>query len=198
MVSAGSGASARPLRLLVADDHPAILEAIAQFVASEDDIELVGLASDGEDALRLIAESRPDVAILDIRMPRLGGVEILKRLAQVESAPAVILFTGNPERALLLESLAAGARGFLAKQAPLANLVRAVRAVADGWSYVDPISGSVRVGPGASDPVTVLNEREREILHLLADGMGNEEIGSALFIPPQAVETHIKHAIEKL
>jgi len=198
MVSAGSGASVRPLRLLVADDHPAILEAIAQFVASEDDIELVGLASDGEDALRLIAESRPDVAILDIRMPRLGGVEILKRLAQVESAPAVILFTGNPERALLLESLAAGARGFLAKQAPLANLVRAVRAVADGWSYVDPISGSVRVGPGASDPVTVLNEREREILHLLADGMGNEEIGSALFIPPQAVETHIKHAIEKL
>ena len=76
--------------------------------------------------------------------------------------------------------------------------MRAVRAVADGWSYVDPISGSVRVGPGASDPVTVLNEREREILHLLADGMGNEEIGSALFIPAQAVETHIKHAIEKL
>jgi DNA-binding NarL/FixJ family response regulator len=188
----------RPLRLLVADDHPAILDAIAQFVAGEDDIELVGLAGDGEQALRLIAERRPDVAILDIRMPRLNGVEVLKQLAGVETAPAVILFTGHPERTLLLESLDAGALGFLAKESPLADLVRAVRAVADGWCYIDPMLGGVLVGPQAEDRLVALNRREREILHLLADGLDNEQIGSALLIPPLSVQTHVKHIMEKL
>src|SRR5580704_15237974 len=137
----------RPLRLLVADDHPAILDAIAQYVSSEDGIELVARAADGEQALRLIAERRPDVAVLDIRMPGFGGIEILKRLAGSEGAPAIILFTGNPEQGLLLESLDAGARGFLAKESPLADLMRAVRIVAGGGTYIDPLLGSVLAGP---------------------------------------------------
>jgi DNA-binding NarL/FixJ family response regulator len=188
----------RPLRLLVADDHPAILDAIAQYVSGEDGIELVARAADGEQALRLIADRRPDVAVLDIRMPGLGGIEILKRLAGSDGAPAIILFTGNPEQGLLLESLDAGARGFLAKESPLADLMRAVRIVADGGTYIDPLLGSVLAGPQATDRLHALTKREREILRLLADGMRNEQVASVLFISPLTVRTHVKHAMDKL
>jgi len=188
----------RSLRLLVADDHPAILDAIAQYVSGEDGIELVARAVDGEQALRLIAERRPDVAVLDIRMPGFGGIEILKRLAGSEGAPAIILFTGNPEQGLLLESLDAGARGFLAKESPLADLMRAVRIVAGGGTYIDPLLGSVLAGPQATDRLHALTKREREVLRLLADGMRNEQVASVLFISPLTVRTHVKHAMDKL
>ncbi len=188
----------RTLRLLVADDHPAILDAIAQYVSGEEGIELVARAVDGEQALRLIAERRPDVAVLDIRMPGPGGIEILKRLAGSEDAPAVILFTGNPEQGLLLESLDAGARGFLAKESPLADLMRAVRIVAGGGTYIDPLLGSILAGPQATDRLHALTKREREILRLLADGMRNEQVASVLFISPLTVRTHVKHAMDKL
>jgi len=186
------------LRLLVADDHPAILDAIAEFVNGEDEIELVARAPDGEQALRLIEERRPDVAILDIRMPRVGGIEILKRLAGSEGAPAIILFTGNPEQALLLEALDAGARGFLAKESPLADLMRAVTIVADGGTYIDPVLGGTLASPQATDRLHALTKREREILRLLADGMRNEQVASVLFISPLTVRTHVRHAMDKL
>jgi DNA-binding NarL/FixJ family response regulator len=188
----------RPLRLLIADDHPAILDAIAQFVSGEDGIELVARASDGQHALRLIEERQPDVAVLDIRMPNLGGIEILRLLAGSSGAPAVILFTGNPERALLLESLDAGARGFLAKETPLADLIRAVRIVAGGGTYIDPVLGGVLASSQATDRLQILTKREREVLRLLADGMRNEQVGSVLSISPLTVRTHVKHAMEKL
>jgi DNA-binding NarL/FixJ family response regulator len=186
------------LRLLIADDHPAILDAIAQALADEEGIELVARAGDGEDALRLIDERRPEVAVLDIRMPKCGGIDVLRRLVGVENAPGVILYTGNPERGLLLESLDLGARGFLAKEAPLADLIRAVRIVADGGTYIDPVLGSLLASASATDRLRSLTKREREILRLLADGMRNEQVGSALFISPLTVRTHVKHAMEKL
>jgi DNA-binding NarL/FixJ family response regulator len=139
------------VRLLVADDHPAIMDAVAQFLAGEPGIELVGRANDGEHALRLIADRRPDVAVLDIRMPHFGGIEILRQLAGTEDAPAVILYTGYPERSLLLEALDAGARGFLRKESPLADLVRAIRIVAGGGTYIDPELAGVLAGPQATD-----------------------------------------------
>jgi DNA-binding NarL/FixJ family response regulator len=194
--SGGSGE--QRLRLLIADDHPAILDAVAQFLTEEQDIELVARATDGEEALRLIDERRPDVAVLDIRMPKFGGIEVLRRLAGVEDAPAVILYTGNPERGLLLESLDLGARGFLAKEAPLVDLMRAIRIVADGGTYIDPVLGGVLASPSATDRLRSLTKREREILRLLADGMRNEQVASTLFISPLTVRTHVKHAMEKL
>jgi DNA-binding NarL/FixJ family response regulator len=186
------------LRLLVADDHPAILDAVAQFVAGENDIELIARATDGEHALRLINDRQPDVAVLDIRMPKLGGIDVLKRLAESEIMTAVILYTGYPERSLLLESLDAGARGFLLKESPLADLMRAIRIVAGGGIYVDPVLAGVLAGPLATERLPTLTKREREILRLLADGMRNEQVASVLSISPLTVRTHVKNAMTKL
>ncbi len=195
--SSEAGSKGR-LRLLVADDHPAILDAVAQFVADEDDIELIARAADGEQALRLISDRRPDVAVLDIRMPKFGGIEVLKRLADSETRPAVILYTGYPERSLLLESLDAGARGFLLKESPLSDLMRAIRIVAGGGTYVDPVLAGVLAGPLATERLPTLSKREREILRLLADGMRNEQVAAVLSISPLTVRTHVKNAMTKL
>ena len=187
-----------PLRLLVADDHPAILDAVARYVADEADIDLVGRAVDGPHALGMIEDTRPDVAVLDIRMPGFGGIEVLRRLGHEEATPAVILYTGYPERSLLLEALDAGARGFLLKESPLPDLIRAIRTVARGDTYIDPILAGVLAGPEAADRLPTLTKREREILRLLADGMRNEQVGQVLSISPLTVRTHVKHAMEKL
>jgi len=186
------------LRLLVADDHPAIIDAVARYVADEQDIELVGRAADGEEALGLIEERRPDVALLDIRMPKFGGIEVLKRLAESDTAPAVILYTGYPERALLLEAVDARARGFLLKESPLTDLMRAIRTVAEGGMYIDPVLAVVLVSAEAAERLTTLTKREREVLRLLADGMRNEQVGKTLSISPLTVRTHVKNAMDKL
>jgi DNA-binding NarL/FixJ family response regulator len=195
---AGLTGEGNVVRLLLADDHPAIMDAVALFLADEHDVELVGRAGDGEHALRLIADRRPDVAVLDIRMPQFGGIEILRKLAGSADAPAVILYTGYPERSLLLEALDAGARGFVRKESPLADLVRAIRIVAGGGTYIDPELAGVLAGPQATDRLPSLTKREREILRLLADGMRNEQVGKVLSISPLTVRTHVKHAMEKL
>jgi DNA-binding NarL/FixJ family response regulator len=187
-----------PLRVVIADDHPAIVDAVARFIAEEEDIELVGRAGDGEQALRVIEERRPDVAILDIRMPHFGGIEILRRLDALGVAPPVILYTGHPERGLLLEALDVGARGFLLKESPLADLMRATRIVAAGGTYIDPVLAGVLAGPGATERLPALTTRQREILRMLADGMRNEQIAQVLSISPLTVKTHVKNAMQRL
>lgn len=187
-----------PVKLFVADDHRAILDAVTQYASLEDDIELVGTAADGEQALQLIAQRAPDVAILDIQMPKLGGIEVLKQLAASQDAPAVILYTGYPERGLLLEALDVGARGFLLKESVVSDLMRAIRVVAGGGTYIDPALASVLASPEAAERIVGLTKREREILRLLADGMRNQEIGETLFISPLTVATHVQHAMAKL
>jgi DNA-binding NarL/FixJ family response regulator len=139
-------------RCLVADDHPAIIDAVSRFLEGEDEVELVGQARDGERALRDIEKLKPDVAVLDIRMPGLGGIEIARRLTAAGSPTAVILYTGHPEQSLLLEGLDAGARGFLLKEAPLDDLMRAIRIVAGGGTYVDAALTGILAGPEAAEP----------------------------------------------
>jgi len=158
-------------RCLVADDHPAIIDAVCRFLEGEDEVELVGQARDGERALRDVEELKPDVAVLDIRMPGLGGIEIARRLTAAGSPTAVILYTGHPEQSLLLEGLDAGARGFLLKEAPLEDLMRAIRIVGGGGTYVDAALTGVLAGPEATERLPSLTKRERQILRLLADGM---------------------------
>ncbi len=186
------------VRLVIADDHPAIIDAVARFVADEDDIELVGRAVDGNEALRLIREREPTVALLDIRMPHLGGIEVLQELSEAEPGPAVILYTGYPERSLLLEALDAGARAFLLKESPLSDLVRAIRIVASGGTFIDPALSGLLAGRDVAGRLASLTKREREVLRLLADGMRNEQVGKALSISPLTVRTHVKHAMDKL
>ena len=187
-----------PLRVVVADDHPAIVSAVRAFLETEPEIDLVGTAARGSEAWQLITERKPDVALLDIRMPEPNGVEIARRLVAEAAPTSAILFTGYPDRALLLEALDAGARGFLLKESPLQDLARAMTLVAQGGIYVDPQLSSLLVGPGAADRLPQLSKREREILRLLSDGKRNDAIALELGISALTVRTHIRHAMEKL
>ena len=184
-------------RCIVADDHPAIVDAVSRFLEDNEEVDLVGRASDGERALRLIAEQAPDVAVVDVRMPVLGGIEIARRLNAESATTAVILYTGHSDRALLLEALDAGARGFLLKEAPLDDLTRAIRIVCSGGTYVDPALAGLLAGAEATARLP-LTKREREILRFLADGMRNEQVARELSISPLTVRTHVKKAMDKL
>jgi DNA-binding NarL/FixJ family response regulator len=185
-------------RCVIADDHPAIIDAVTRYLADVEDIEIVAQAQNGDEALRLIAEYSPDVAVVDIRMPGVGGIEIARRLVAEGSKTAVILYTGHSDRSLLLEALDAGARGFLVKEAPLEDLARAIRTIGGGGTYVDPELAGVLAGPQAAERLPTVTKREREILRLLADGMRNEQVAKQLSISPLTVRTHVKNAMRKL
>jgi DNA-binding NarL/FixJ family response regulator len=187
-----------PVRCFVADDHPAIVDAISRFLANEDGVAIVGTAADGDDAVRQILELEPDVAVVDVRMPGPGGIEVARRLSDAGARTGVILYTGYAERALVLEAIDAGALGFVLKESPLGDLVRAVRVVGDGRTFVDPVLAGVLATPEATGRIPGLTKREREVLRLLADGMRNEQVGRELSISPLTVRTHIEKAMAKL
>jgi DNA-binding NarL/FixJ family response regulator len=186
------------LRCILADDHPAILDAVSRYLEEVEDLELVGRAVDGGRALEMIGDLAPDVAVVDIRMPDVSGIEIARRLSETGSKTAVILYTGSSERAVLLEALDAGARGFLLKEAPLDDLARAIRIVGEGGTYVDAALAGLLAGPQAAERLHTLTKREREVLRLIADGMRNEQVGQRLSISPLTVRTHVKNAMGKL
>lgn len=185
-----------PITCVVADDHPAVLEAVALFLENGG-ISVLARAVDGEDALEKIESRRPQVALLDVRMPRLGGVELVKQAKRVSPETALLLYTGYGDRALLVEALDAGVHGLVLKEAPLDDLLRAVRAVAAGETYIDPVLAGA-LASSLSAHVPQLTQREREVLRLLADGLSNEEIGKRLFISAETVRTHVRKAMDKL
>jgi DNA-binding NarL/FixJ family response regulator len=182
---------------LVADDHPALVEAVVA-VLDEHDMEVVDRAKDGQEALSKLEARRPRVALVDLRMPGLSGIEVARKAARSVPETAVVLYTGYGDRSLLIEALDAGARGFVLKEAPLADLVRAVKTVAAGGTYVDPVLVGVLASPQAVEQLPALSQRERDVLRLLADGMSNEQIGKELFISPETVRTYVRKAMEKL
>jgi DNA-binding NarL/FixJ family response regulator len=182
---------------LVADDHPAVLAAVCA-VFEDSGIEVVGRARDGAEALELIQTQKPQVALLDVRMPRMSGIEIARESLRTTPETGILLYTGYAERALMIEALDAGARGFVLKEAPLPDLVRAVETVAQGMTYVDPVLAGVIASAEVATQIPSLSQRQREVLRLLADGLKNEEIGKRLFISPETVRTHVRKAMAKL
>jgi DNA-binding NarL/FixJ family response regulator len=182
---------------LVADDHPAVLAAVCA-VFEDSGIDVVARARDGAEALELIQTQKPQVALLDVRMPRMSGIEIARESLRTTPETGILLYTGFAERALMIEALDAGARGFVLKEAPLPDLVRAVETVAQGKTYVDPVLAGVIASPEVATQIPSLSQRQREVLRLLADGLKNEEIGQRLFISPETVRTHVRKAMAKL
>ncbi len=182
---------------LIADDHPAVLEAVAEFLA-QGGIEVVARARDGEEALGQIERLKPQVALIDVRMPRLGGIELTQRADRSTPETAILLYTGYGDRALLTEGLDAGVSGFVLKEAPMDDLLRAIRSVASGGTYVDPVLAGTLASSPAGTKRPELTRRERDVLRLLADGLSNEEIGARLFISAETVRTHIRKAMDKL
>jgi DNA-binding NarL/FixJ family response regulator len=131
-------------------------------------------------------------------MPRLGGIELTRRAKRSAPTTAVLLYTGYGDRALLTEALDAGVAGFVLKEAPMDDLLRAVQAVANGGTYVDPVLAGTLAASSVGGSVPQLTQRERDVLRLLADGLSNEEIGKKLFISAETVRTHVRKAMDKL
>jgi DNA-binding NarL/FixJ family response regulator len=181
---------------IVADDHPAVLAAVCRALEEDGDVEIVSRAGDGEQALAQIEAQRPAIALLDVRMPGLSGVEVARRLAG-DHETRVILYTAYGDPALVVEALDAGVRGFVVKQAPVEDLLRAIKLVARGSTYIDAAVAGALAGSEALG-IPSLTKRERDVLRLLADGLRNEEIGERLFISPFTVRNHVETLMTKL
>jgi DNA-binding NarL/FixJ family response regulator len=196
-MTAGNGNGNGAVTCLVADDHPAVLQAVCEILEAGG-VSVTSRASDGNEAAEKIEARKPAVALLDLRMPGLSGIDVARRVSRSAPETAVLLYTGYGDRSLVMEALDAGARGFVLKEAPLPELVRAVETVAGGGSYVDPVLAGVIASAEAAGRIPKVTQRERDVLRLLADGMTNDEIGKALFISPETVRTHVRKAMAKL
>jgi DNA-binding NarL/FixJ family response regulator len=182
-------------RCLIADDHPALVTAVSSYL-EENGFDLVGTASDGREALELARSTQPDVALVDFRMPRLSGAELVERLRETVPAARILVYTADARDTEVSELLGVGAHGVVLKEAPLVDLVRALNAVLDGRSYVDPAyAGLGLVGPSRR---TELTKRESEVLNLLAEGLSYDSIGKRLSISGETVRTHVRKACDRL
>jgi len=170
----------------------------ASHALAEAGYEIVGRVYDGESALAAIEELRPDIAIVDLGLPRLAGLEVARRAGDSTPETAIILYTGSDEPTRVGEGIDAGARGYVLKTAPVSELVRAVELVAAGGSYVDPTLARALATPDALSHVRTLTARERDVLRLLAEGGDYSVIGKRLFISPETVRVHARRAMRKL
>ena len=196
------------IRVLIADDHALLRDGLRAILDAQDDLEVVGEASDGEEALSQVSKLQPDLVIMDIRMPRLDGIEATRRLvARGEHAPRVLVLTTFDLDEYVFEALEAGAGGFMLKDAPPAQLADAVRTVARGDALLAPavtrrlIERYVRRRPADASLAgrfQQLTERELEVLQLLTRGLSNAEIGAQLFLSAATVKTHVTRLLAKL
>lgn len=194
------------IRVLLVDDHAVLRDSLAAFLALYPDIEVVGQAADGVEALAQIAALRPDIVLLDLNMPGLSGLEVLRRVQRERLGCRVIVLTQHETPQYILPALQAGARGYLLKKAGGAEVVNAVRAVARGESVLHPaitqfvIETAVQGAGDLQEAETRagLTDREREVLRLIGEGLTNAQIAAALQISPKTVDKHRSRLIEKL
>jgi PAS domain S-box-containing protein len=182
---------------LVADDHPAVLDSVCSYLG-HNRFDVVARATRGDDALALITRERPAIALLDVRMSALTGIEVARRASRVVPETRIVLFTGYGDRTMLEEALDAGARGFILKEASMPELLRALTIVASGGTYVDPELAGVLASGHTALALSPLTPREQQILGLVADGMTNERAGEELGISPETVQSHVRKAMAKL
>ena len=190
-----------PIRILIADDHPIVRDGLTAVLGPQPDFEIVGAASDGEETLRQVAALRPDVLLLDLEMPRLDGVETLRRLAVDGRSTPTIVFTAFDTDDRIVEAVRAGAQGYLLKGAPREELFNAIRVVQAGGSLLQPVIASRLLNRLNQDRQTdpdALTAREVEVIHLLAQGLPNKEIATRLVITERTVKFHVGSILSKL
>jgi DNA-binding NarL/FixJ family response regulator/signal transduction histidine kinase len=186
----------RRYRAVIVDDHPAMRAGLAALLDAEEDVTVVGQAADGEEALRVIAALQPDIALIDLRLPKLGGVETIARLARLHLPTRTIVVTSFAQDELVLQALRAGAQGYLLKDASAEELAAAVRAVGRGGTYLTPlIAGKLATTLTQQERIT---RREREVLALLAQGLADKEIAVALGTSAKTAQFHVANLLDKL
>ena len=181
---------------LIVDDHEVVREGLRLSLSRAPHIRVVGEAGDGKAAIDLAERRKPNVVIMDVRMPGLDGLDATKELMAKEPNVAVLIFTAYSERSLLARGLESGAKGYILKEAPHETLVRAIEKVAGGDSFIDPALMPAFLS--GKDREDMLTAREREILQLLADGMSNADVAQRLFISQETVKSHVRHILAKL
>ena len=188
--------SPREITCLIVDDHEVVREGLRLSLSRASYIRVIGEASDGESAVALTERRRPDVVLMDVRMPGMDGLEATKAITEKVPETAVLIFTAYSERSLLSRGLESGAKGYILKEAPHQTLLRAIEKVANGEGYVDPaLMPAFLTGKGRDEMLTA---REREILQLLADGMSNADVAKKLFISQETVKSHVRQILAKL
>ena len=184
-----------PITCLIVDDHEVVREGLRLSLSRSENIRVVGEAADGNAAITLAKRRKPNVVILDVRMPGMDGLQAAKEIIADVPETSVLMFTAFAERSLLTRGLEAGAKGYILKEAPHQTLVRAIQKVADGDGYVDPALMPAFLN---KERENMLTAREREILQLLADGMSNADVAAKLFISQETVKSHVRHILSKL
>lgn len=192
------------IRVLLADDHTLVRESLAAVLRASGDCLIVAEASDGVEAIDKALELRPDVAIVDLSMPRLNGIEVVRRLGAELPRTRVLVLTMHEEEEYVVHVVRAGAAGYLVKHAATSELLGAVRALAAGGVYFGPHASKVlaqqvhRPQAVSDDPYGALSSREREVFHLIVDGLTTKEIAKRLDISPKTAENHRGRILEKL
>ena len=187
-----------PIRLLIADDHPVVRDGLSGMFAADPDFEVAGEAADGSQALRLAEAVRPDVILMDLRMPGMDGVTAIAELARRGNPTRVLVLTTYDTDSYVLPAIEAGATGYLLKDAPRAELLRAVRAAAAGQSVLAPTVAARLINRVRAPEPELLSQRELEVLGLVAAGTTNREAAARLFISEATVKTHLLHIYAKL
>jgi DNA-binding NarL/FixJ family response regulator len=199
-----------PIRALIVDDHALFRRGLEMVLAAEDDIELVGEASDGAEAVQKAGESLPDVVLMDIRMPKSSGIEACRAMKEVAPSSKIVMLTISDEEEDLFEAIRAGASGYLLKDIPLDEVADVVRAVHGGQSLINPSMAAKLLTEFAAlnkrdqeeraeqVPAPKLTDREMQVLKLVAKGMNNRDIAKELFISENTVKNHVRNILEKL
>jgi two-component system, NarL family, response regulator NreC len=194
------------LRLLLGDDHAMLRHGLKKILEDRQDWRVVAEAGNGRDAVREAVALKPDIAVLDIGMPLLNGLEATRQIVRHVPSVRVLILSMHSDQAYVTQAVQAGAKGYMLKESAAAELVDAISALASGKSFFSPAVAQVvfddytrrLTEKGITDPYEALSEREREVLQLVAEGRSSKEIGDLLSISPATVETHRAHLLQKL
>jgi DNA-binding NarL/FixJ family response regulator len=193
-----------PTTIVVADDHRIVREGVRRLLESREDFRVIGEASDGEEAVRVILEKQPDVALMDIWMPRLSGIDATRRLGKRGLETKILVLSMHENQNYVEEVLRAGAAGYIVKNAAPDDLLAAIDAVREGASYLSPaitqqvVDAIAHPGDPTPSGVAALTDREREVLQLIAEGLSSKEIAGMLGVSLKTVDSHRSNLMEKL
>lgn len=205
-----SGAAGTKIRVVLADDHPIVRDGLRKLLTLEDDIEVIGEASDGQEVLSVVAELKPDVVVLDLRMPNMDGLAALQSFQQLPSRPRVIVLTASEDKNEFVQAMKLGCSGIVLKQTAPDLIVKSIRKVHAGEIWLDSHTTAavmrqfaapsevMGASPGRGRERSPLSQREREIVSLVAQGYKNREMAEKMFISEQTVKNHLHNIFDKL